>query len=49
LKQKIAEKIIEDKNNACIKALKEGKRLCNEFGFTAEMLKGSLAGGRRKS
>ena len=45
----MVKKIIEDKNNACIKALKEGKRLCNEFSFTAGMLKGSLAGGRRKS
>ena len=29
-------------------ALKEVKRLCKEFGFTAEMLNGSLAEGRKK-
>jgi hypothetical protein len=29
-------------------ALKEVKRLCKEFGFTAGMLKGALAGGRKK-
>jgi hypothetical protein len=29
-------------------ALKEVKRLCKEFGFTARMLKGSLAEGRKK-
>jgi len=28
--------------------LKEVKRLCKEFGFTAGMLKGSLAEGRNK-
>jgi hypothetical protein len=30
-------------------ALKEVKRLCKEFGFTAGMLKGSLAEGRKKN
>jgi hypothetical protein len=30
-------------------ALKEVKRLCKEFGFTAAMLKGSLATGRKKA
>jgi len=29
-------------------ALKEVKRLCKEFGFTAGMLKGALAEGRKK-
>ena len=29
-----------------VNALKEVKRLCKEFGFTAGMLKGSLAEGR---
>tara|TARA_B110000858_G_scaffold130265_1_gene148085 strand:+ start:120 stop:257 length:138 start_codon:yes stop_codon:yes gene_type:complete len=29
-------------------ALKEVKQLCKEFGFTAGMLKGSLAEGRKK-
>ena len=28
--------------------VKEVKRLCKEFGFTAGMLKGSLADGRKK-
>ena len=28
--------------------MKEVKRLCKEFGFTARMLKGSLAEGRKK-
>jgi hypothetical protein len=28
-------------------ALKEVKRLCKEFGFTAGMLKGSIAEGRK--
>jgi len=31
-----------------IHALKEVKRLCKEFGFTAGMLKGALAEGRTK-
>tara|TARA_R110000823_G_C15895719_1_gene496419 strand:+ start:174 stop:299 length:126 start_codon:yes stop_codon:yes gene_type:complete len=30
-------------------ALKEVKRLCKDFGFTAGMLKGFLAEGRKKS
>ena len=39
----------EAKKNERTNALKEVKRLCKEFGFTAGMLKGSLAGGRKKS
>ena len=35
------------KKNERTKALKEVKRLCKEFGFTAGMLKGSLAEGRK--
>jgi ribosomal protein S21 len=35
--------MIEAKNNECANALKEIKRLCKEFGFTAGILKGSLA------
>jgi hypothetical protein len=31
------------KKNERANALKEVKRLCKEFGFTAEILKGSLA------
>ena len=43
--------IIFSKFNEAIRAnaLKEVKRLCKEFGFTAGMLKGSLAEGRKKS
>jgi len=39
---------MEAKKNECANALKEVKRLCKEFGFTAGMLKGSLAEGRQK-
>jgi len=40
--KKIETQIIKRTN-----ALKEVKRLCKEFGFTAGMLKGSLAEGRK--
>jgi hypothetical protein len=40
--------VIEAKKNERANALKEVKRACKEFGFTAEMLKGSLAEGRKK-
>ena len=42
----IQKKIIEAKKNELAFALKEVKRLCKEFGFTAGMLKGALAKGR---
>jgi hypothetical protein len=42
-------KMIEVKKNERVNALKEMKRLCKEFGFTAGMLKGALAEGRKKS
>ena len=38
----------EAKKNERTDALKEVKRLCKEFGFTAGMLKGALADGRQK-
>ena len=38
---------LELKRKERANALKEVKRLCNEFGFTAGMLKGSLAEGRK--
>jgi len=38
--------MVEAKKNERANALKEVKRLCKEFGFTAGMLKGSLAKGR---
>ena len=40
--------MVEAKKNERANALKEVKRLCKEFGFTAGMLKGSLAEGRKK-
>jgi len=40
--------MVEVKNNEHANALREVKRLCKEFGFTAGMLKGSLADGRAK-
>jgi hypothetical protein len=40
--------MVEAKNIERTNALKEVKRLCKEFGFTAGMLKGSLARGRKK-
>ena len=44
----IQERIVEVKKNERANALKEVKRLCKEFGFTAGMLKGALAEGRKK-
>jgi len=38
--------MLEAKKNERANALKEVKRLCKEFGFTAGMLKGSLTKGR---
>jgi len=45
----IQQQIIEAKKNERANALKEVKRLCKEFGYTAGMLKGSLADGRKKN
>ena len=39
--------MVEAKKNERANALKEVKRLCKEFGFTAGMLKRSLAEGRK--
>ena len=44
----IQKQMVEAKKNERANALKEVKRLCKEFGFTAGMLKGSLAKGRKK-
>ncbi|MDC1051143.1 hypothetical protein OAQ76_00280 [bacterium] len=41
------QQMVEAKKNERANALKEVKRLCEEFGFTAGMLKGSLAEGRK--
>ena len=40
--------MVEAKKNERANALKEVKRLCKKFGFTAGMLKVSLAEGRKK-
>ena len=42
----IQEHMVEVKKSELANALKEVKRLCKEFGFTAGILKGSLAKGR---
>ncbi|MDA9868442.1 hypothetical protein N9D67_01160 [Gammaproteobacteria bacterium] len=39
--------MIEAKKNERAYALKEVQHLCKEFGFTAGMLKGSVAEGRK--
>ena len=45
---RIKQQMAEAKKNERTDALKEVKRLCKEFGFTAGMLKDSLADGRKK-
>ena len=40
--------MVEAMINERANALKEVKSLCKEFGFTAGMLKGALAEGRKK-
>lgn len=40
--------MVEAKKNKRANAIKKVKRLCKEFGFTARMLKGALAEGRKK-
>ncbi len=42
----IQQQMVEAQKNERANALKEGKHLCKEFGFTARMLKGALAKGR---
>ena len=42
----LQQQMVEAKKNERANALKEVKRLCKEFGFTAGMLKGSLVKGR---
>ena len=43
----IQKEMAEAKKNERTSALKEVKRLCKEFGFTAGMLKGSISEGRK--
>ena len=45
--ENIQQQMAEAKKNERTNALKEVKRLCKEFGFTAGMLKGALAEGRK--
>ena len=45
----IQQQMAEAKKNERTNALKEVKRLCKEFGFTAGMLKGSLAEERNQN
>ena len=46
----IQQQMVEEaKKNERANALKEVKRLCKEFGYTAGMLKGSLSEGRKKN
>ena len=44
----IQQQMVEARKNERTNALKEVKRLCKEFGFTAGMLESSLADGRQK-
>ena len=44
----LQQQMVEAKKNERADALKTVKRLCKEYGFTAGMLKGSLAEGRKK-
>ena len=45
----IQQQIVKAKKNERANALKEEKRLCKEFDFTAGMLKGALAEGRKRN
>ena len=44
----IQQQMVEAKKHERAEALKEVKRLCKEFGFTAGMLRGALAEPRKK-
>lgn len=44
----IQQQMVEAKKNERTDALKKVKELCKEFRFTAGMLKGALAEGRKK-
>jgi len=44
----IQQQMLDAKKNERAEVLKTAKRLCKEFGFTDGMLKGALAGGRKK-
>ena len=44
----VQQQMLEAKKSDRANALKEVKRLCKEFGFTAGMLKDALVAGRKK-
>ena len=44
----IQQQMVEAKNNKDANTLKEVKCLCKDFSFTAGMLKGALAEGRKQ-
>ena len=44
----LQQQIVEAKKRERAEALKKVKELCKEFGFTAGVLKGALAEGRKK-
>ena len=46
--EKIQPQLTDANKKECTDALKEFKRICKEFGFTALMLTGSLIEGRKK-
>lgn len=46
--QAIQQQIVDVKKNKCAITLKKVKCFCKEFGFTVDMLKGSLVGRRKK-
>ena len=46
--ESLQQQMVEAKKRERTEALKKVKELCKEFGFTAGMLKGALAEGRKK-
>lgn len=48
-RDRIDAELVEAKKREKAEALKTVRRLCKEFGFTARMLKGSLAEGRKRT
>jgi len=46
--ESLQQQMVEAKKRERAEALKKVKELCKEFGFTARMLKGALAEGRKK-
>jgi hypothetical protein len=46
--ESLQQQIVEAKKRERAEALKKVKEVCKEFGFTAGVLKGALAEGRKK-